>query len=382
MSVLQDMRDSYGKECLIPFLGAGFSKNIPGYPDWEEFIQKLEDELDEDTGFLFNNFNNDMLEATEYFILKMSERYRASNMSEERKFNKAKLKLASLIRDSFRNIKYNESQWALHNRLIKAKKINQYFTTNWDNTIEISCKKNNISYEPIIFPYDFKKYAAKKSEKKSEGGSSLERNQHVQIIKFHGDSEEAETIIACETDYYERMTTISSLDIKFKNELLYHDFLFLGYSFRDINVKYILYQMNILIEQISPKYRPIIFFVSLDKTTSARMELFKERRGIYVFYLFELLDRDFENEYPGIIPSGKFKLIFKRGASSDLIKIYPNKIEINEIVKFNDIRTAINADKKYKLFDLSSFKKKYKQFIADLIRKGYNLLFDKLLEGE
>jgi len=44
--ILKNMKSSYKKERLIPFVGAGFSKNIIGYPDWDGFVRRLSRKID------------------------------------------------------------------------------------------------------------------------------------------------------------------------------------------------------------------------------------------------------------------------------------------------------------------------------------------------
>ena len=69
--VITDIKDSYSKGILIPFIGAGFSQNIEKYPSWNGFIRILE----KDIGIkLLKIFNNNYLEATEYYILVAGDR--------------------------------------------------------------------------------------------------------------------------------------------------------------------------------------------------------------------------------------------------------------------------------------------------------------------
>ena len=67
---LKEMQDALIDERLIPFIGAGFSKNIAGYPGWNEFREQLSEDIKHDLSALFKNNN---LEACEYFIWKKAE---------------------------------------------------------------------------------------------------------------------------------------------------------------------------------------------------------------------------------------------------------------------------------------------------------------------
>ncbi len=59
---------------LIPFIGAGFSANVSGYPEWDEFMGILQDILNEEleeneeiVNFKRMFGENDPAECTQYF---------------------------------------------------------------------------------------------------------------------------------------------------------------------------------------------------------------------------------------------------------------------------------------------------------------------------
>ena len=51
-----NITSSYKDDRLIPFIGAGFSKNIRDYPGWKKFIAELEKDIDVKEGFFQKNF--------------------------------------------------------------------------------------------------------------------------------------------------------------------------------------------------------------------------------------------------------------------------------------------------------------------------------------
>lgn len=51
-AILEGLQESYTDKRLIPFIGAGFSKNVKEYPDWDEFNEKLSTLLGENKYYL------------------------------------------------------------------------------------------------------------------------------------------------------------------------------------------------------------------------------------------------------------------------------------------------------------------------------------------
>jgi hypothetical protein len=63
-------------------------------------------------------------------------------------------------------------------------------------------------------------------------------------VKFHGDFEDAESLVLTESSYYERLSFESPLDIKLWADSLARPLLFIGYSLTDINLRYLLYKLD------------------------------------------------------------------------------------------------------------------------------------------
>jgi hypothetical protein len=66
----------------------------------------------------------------------------------------------------------------------------------------------------------------------------------VQIIKFHGDFQDDESLVLTESSYFERMTFDSPLDVRLRSDLLGRHVLFVGYSLTDINIRLLLYRLS------------------------------------------------------------------------------------------------------------------------------------------
>ena len=70
------------------------------------------------------------------------------------------------------------------------------------------------------------------------------RPDTAQIIKFHGDFENDESIVLDESSYFRRLDFESPLDIKLRADVLGRSVLFIGYSLADINIRYLFYKLS------------------------------------------------------------------------------------------------------------------------------------------
>lgn len=266
MSVINDIKDSYNKGELIPFIGAGFSENIDGYPNWQKFIKILEDDINNKLSLnpriiYYDIFGDDPLETTEHYVWTMGDwsiKEKSNGFPEP--FQEGKKILLGKLKDLFSQHQYNHSKWSIHDKLVK--KFNKtIYTTNWDDTLEKALNKN---LEPIYRPAQFRTVKTQ-----------------PYIIKFHGHYEDkddkafGESLIACETDYLKRISEENPFDIKFKNDLLHNDFLFIGYSFNDPNVKLVLYQIGEIMNRYKVPRK--IFWLSSEYSDDKRVEMLTHR---------------------------------------------------------------------------------------------------------
>jgi hypothetical protein len=61
--------------------------------------------------------------------------------------------------------------------------------------------------------------------------------------------------VLTEADYFERLDLVSALDLKLRADILGRSLLFLGYSFRDMNMRYLLYKLHRLRSRLPPSQR-------------------------------------------------------------------------------------------------------------------------------
>ena len=283
--------DTYTSNKLIPFIGAGFSKNIRGYPDWKEFIGKLGSKISMD---LHKHFGENFLLATEFYIWKRG--MEKSNGKSEKKnedknkhfFRKGKKKLLEHISEIVKGnprSSYNNSDWTCHDKLVE--KFDYMYTTNWDNTIELS-QDHDVDIIPIYLKSQLCDDAIKNSQKKCKK-NGVDKRQ-IKIIKFHGhyDHPNAKSLIACQKDYNMRILKENPFDIKFKNDLLHYDFFFIGYRFGDPNINLMIQEISQLMEFISEKAKSSIFWISPENFDDPRVEVIKRSLGVKVYHLLNM----------------------------------------------------------------------------------------------
>jgi SIR2-like domain len=199
---------------LIPFIGAGLSMNL-GLPSFSQLIDKIAEELGYDPAVFKLNGNN--LQLAEYYVAVKG----------------AIGPLRSILDRSFdptdEQIKNSKS----HTRLAQMN-LPVLYTTNYDNIIEKSFELLNKPVCTIANIDDI---------------SSAPDNA-TQIVKFHGTFSDDESLVLTESSYFERLSFESAIDIKLRADMLGKCLLFIGYSLDDVNVRYMLYKLFKLRQQV------------------------------------------------------------------------------------------------------------------------------------
>jgi SIR2-like domain len=227
---------------VIPFVGAGFSRNL-GLPGWHELLGTVYKELraepppepawppDEDYDTLSRWGQTDPLQIAEYLF------HRAGG-----EFGPILYRLSrQLVRPEDRPLVSSTPHIELANldpRLI--------YTTNYDGLIEDTYRTLGCRVNSVVLPRDL---------------AALGGDDVTQVVKYHGDLRYESTIVFTQRQYYARLGLDSPLDIKLRADLFGRSVLFLGYGFQDINVRLIWFKLTQAMRGVSRHRRPLSYIV-------------------------------------------------------------------------------------------------------------------------
>jgi hypothetical protein len=191
----------------ILFVGAGVSISV-GLPSWEKLIERMAADLGISEEF---DIKRDRFQTlAEYYRLKHGSigplrSWMDRNWSVSRK-------------------KVEKSD--LH-RLIVALDFPIIYTTNYDRNLEVAFEIHGCPFVKVANARDV-----------------VQARQDVtQIIKYHGDFDEDTSLVLTETDYLDRLSFDSPLDVKFRADALGRTILFVGYSLSDMNIRLLLHRL-------------------------------------------------------------------------------------------------------------------------------------------
>jgi hypothetical protein len=218
LNVQQDLIALAAEGRLIPFLGAGFSSSL-GLPSWESMLREICDSLEGAVPFdeLMASTNNDLLQAAEYLYLRHDKQIGPLRHRIERSFSQHSDPVLSGPHVELANLG-----------------AGQVYTTNYDDMIEQTHISLGLPVSPVILPKDV----------------ALASSTKTQVIKYHGDLTHERTLILTESAYYKRLDFESPMDLKFRSDLLGKSVLFIGYSFRDINIRIIWFKLMDMMKDI------------------------------------------------------------------------------------------------------------------------------------
>jgi len=206
------LQQEYQDGRLIPFLGAGFSKPLK-LPDWSELIGWMAERLGYEPDLFRLHGRYEQL--AEYFQLSNPSHFQHLVYEMTRRFDSEEA--VRTRRTSPMHLALARLDWRT------------LYTTNYDSHVEGSIEDAGRRVAVLSSFDDF--------QTRREPGT-------CEVIKFHGTLAKPDTIVLTESSYFHRITLESPVDQRLRADLLSHSFLFMGYSFNDLNIRYIWYRMH------------------------------------------------------------------------------------------------------------------------------------------
>jgi hypothetical protein len=191
----------------VLFVGAGVSISV-GLPSWETLIKQMAEELGLDGEVAVRRERFQTL--AEYYQLKHgSIGPLRSWMDRNWSVSREKVKQSEL------------------HRLIVLLDFPVIYTTNYDRNLEVAFEIHGRDYVKVSNARDV----------------AQARRDVTQIIKYHGDFDEDSSLVLTETDYLDRLSFDSPLDVRFRSDALGSTILFVGYSLSDMNIRLLLHRL-------------------------------------------------------------------------------------------------------------------------------------------
>jgi hypothetical protein len=228
------------------FVGAGLSKGC-GYVDWKDLLKDVIIDLE--------------LDPEEEHDLVTIAQYHCNQVNGNRSH------ITQLILDHFSQTKHPTSS----HKFLAQLPIQTYWTTNYDKLIEtalVEAKKI-----PDV------KYTL-------EQLSATRPDRDVVVYKMHGDVDHPSKAVILKDDYESYPLKMSPFISALRGDLIEKTFLFLGFSFTDPNIDYILSRVRTLYQKDQRMHYCILRKVS--KLTNETPEAFKHRELKQHYFINDL----------------------------------------------------------------------------------------------
>lgn len=271
---------------LAIFAGAGLSRTA-GFVDWKKLLKPIAEDLDLDV-------------EKEWDLVTLAQYHANANATNRSKLNQM------LVSEFSSDVAPTEN----HEILVRLP-IQTYWTTNYDKLIEKSLERNG--KVPDV------KYTNKQL-------ATTRPKRDAVVYKMHGDVDHASEAVLIRDDYERYHVKMQPFITALSGDLIAKTFLFLGFSFTDPNLEYILSRVRIQFAQdqrqhycILRKARRMESEEEADfEYRQRKEELFKHEllrvgiKAVYVDEFSEITDilREIERRH-------KRKTIFISGAAND-----------------------------------------------------------------
>ncbi len=193
------------EENAAVFVGAGLSA-ASGYVNWRKLLAPIAQDLGLDV-----NKETDLVSLAQYF------------------FNAhGRQRLSQLIKDNFGD----EANLSPGHAILAALPVKTYWTTNYDHLIEKALTQAGKTPDVKISAADF---------------AVIKPQRDAVIYKMHGDVDQADATVLIKDEYemFHRNNEIFSTALR--GDLVSKTFLFIGFSFQDPDLEYILSRIRVLL---------------------------------------------------------------------------------------------------------------------------------------
>ena len=212
MTTISDFKKSYAKAIqegyAAIFAGAGLSK-ASGFVDWKELLDDLAKEIDLDV-----EKESDLVEVAQFYCNEKSSR--------------------NEINEKILNRFVTETQESESIQILAKLPIRIFWTTNYDHLIEDTLRKYGKRVDIKLTPESL--------------ALNLTGNDAI-VYKMHGDYSNPASCVIIKDDYELYNEKRQLFTTTLQGDLVSKTFLFIGFSFQDPNLRYILSRIRILLDK-------------------------------------------------------------------------------------------------------------------------------------
>jgi len=205
---VRELLEAVAARQAVLFVGAGVSMNL-GVPSLGELIDRMAEEIGHSPQE-FRQFADSLTLAEFYY-------HELGSLGSLRQW-------MTVTSDG---TPIDVSQSPIHQAIVELD-FPVIYTTNYDPWLERAFDAFHRPYNQIVRVSDI--------ARGSPGAT--------QIVKLHGDLEDEASVVFTESNYFDRLSFESPLDIKLRADVLARPVLFIGYSLSDVNIRYLLHRLQ------------------------------------------------------------------------------------------------------------------------------------------
>ncbi len=239
-STLDQVASAIRDRKLVLFVGGGVSQSL-GLPDLQQLVMHLAREL---------GFEGKKLTLADYPVI--AEAYVAKHGRIG--------PLRTWMDETWHPSSIDVSKSQIHNLIVELD-FPVIYTTNYDRWLERAFEAHGKPYQKIATMGDLAHYGREATE----------------IIKFHGDFEDDDSLVLTETSYFQRMSFESPLDIRLRADCLARPLLFIGYSLHDMNTRYLLFRLQELWQNTPYAHQRPVSFIFMVEGNAAQEAVLRNR---------------------------------------------------------------------------------------------------------